>query len=199
MAYRKKFRVNGKWVTRDDIAAKLKVKVNTVTKRLADTPQPWTWANLSRERYKPARAKYRIDNKLYDIQQVAKELKISVHAARGRIYERLETHGKLSWAHLRRNMRGSKKLGRLLKYAPASQMIRDQLREQGKTITCLGRALGVTNFEYVRRLTAGERNITPEMAERIAEALMLDSEETNKFLLAGARQAGWKIKGNIDE
>ena len=199
MAYRKKFRVNGKWVTRDEIAAKLKVKVNTVTKRLADTEQPWTWANLSRERYKPARAKYRIDNKIYDIQQIAKELDISIHAARGRIYERLETHGKLSWAHLRRNMRGSKKLGRLLKYAPASQMIRDQLREQSKTITCLGRALGVTNFEYVRRLTAGERNITPEMAERIAEALMLDSEETNKFLLAGARQAGWKIKGDVDE
>ncbi len=199
MAYRKKFRVNGNWVTREEIGVKLKIKVTTVTKRLADTPEPWTWGNLTRERYKPAPAKYRIDGKTYTIQEVATELKISIHAARGRIYERLESHGKLKWAHLRRNMRGSRKLGKLLKYAPASQMIRDFLFKEGKTIACLGRAINVTNFEYVRRLTAGERVITPDMADRITDALMLDSDETNNFLFACAQQAGWKIKRNTDE
>jgi plasmid maintenance system antidote protein VapI len=194
----KKYKVNQQWYTLQEVAAKLNIKESTASKRLSDTDQPWTWGNLRRERYKPAPAKYRIDNKIYSIQEVAKELKLTIDAARGRIYQRLESYGVLTWHNLRANKRGSGMvLAKLVGDKPASSIIRHHLNKQIKSIAQLGRLIGVTNPEYMRRITAGERTLTPEMAERIAEALMLDDDETNDFYLAGARQAGWKIrKGN---
>lgn len=194
----KKVRVDGLWYTKQEVATKMGLKLSTTSRRLSDTPEPWTWDTLTRQRYKPSPAKYRIDEKTYTITEVATELGISIHAARGRIYERLESHGKLSWVHLRRNMRGSRRLAKLLGNKPAGRMIRNYLNAQNKTITFLGRAIGIKSSESIRKIVSGEVNLTPQMTERIADALMLDADETNDLLIAGAQQAGWNFKRKKD-
>lgn len=188
-----RYLIEGKYYTKGEIGAQLGLKNETVAKRMRATPQPWTWENIKRERIKQPYALYRIEGKSYNIKQVAERLELSENAARARIYERLESRGVLTWDHLRRNMRGATPLRRLLIDKPAAGMIRKALNDQCKTITWLADALGVTNKEYIRRVTAGERVLTPHMAKRVAEALMLDADEEKQLQIAGARQAGWDV------
>lgn len=194
---RKRYRVDGAEVTRYQIAERLGIKPSTVTKRLRQTPQPWTWATLKREKYRPERMLYHIDGKGYTIEQVAKELDITVHAARGRIYERLEVSAKLSWVSLRLAQRGRTALRRLLTNHPAAQMIRDKLNEQQKTVTMLSRLLGFKHNTYMQRVCIGEAPLTPEMASRVADALMFTDAEESRLHHLGAIQAGWKIRKDM--
>jgi len=190
---RKRYRVDGAEYTRYEIGERLKIKPGTVTKRLRMTSQPWTWATLKREKYRPQRMLYRIDGKGYTIEQVAEELGLTVHAARGRIYERLEMDGKLTWVSLRLNQRGRAGLRRLITKHPAAQMIRDKLNEQHKTVTLLARLLGFKQNTHMRKVCIGESPLTPEMASRVADALMFTDEEEARLHRLGAIQAGWKI------
>lgn len=184
--------IDGHFYTKTEVATQLKLKPATVAKRMKSTPQPWTWNNIRRAK-KQAGAIYRIEGKLYTVREVAARLEISLHAARGRIYERLESHGRLTWDHLKRNMRGSTPLRRLLIDKPGAAMIRKALNDQAKTISWLAGAIGVENKEYIRRVIAGERVLTPEMAKRVAEVLMLDADEERQLHIAGAKQAGWDV------
>lgn len=179
--------------TKDEVGAALGINRQSAAKRMRTTPQPWTWAKLKREKYRPPEAKYRIDGKTYTIKEVAAELELTPHAARGRIYERLETHGKLSWDSLRRNMRGATILRNLLVDKPAAAFVRAALNKQYKTIAWLALKLDNTNKEFIRRVTAGERTLTPEMARRMAEVLMLDADEEKQLQRLGAKQAGWDV------
>lgn len=72
-------------------------------------------------------------------------------------------------------------------------VIREHLREEGKTIRDLSEMLGL-KFQSARRLmTPPERNFPPDYVERIIIGLQLDEFDANELRILGAIEAGWNL------
>lgn len=139
------------------------------------------------------KAKYKIDDREYTIDEVSAELGLSVDATRGRIYTRIRAGVVLSWTTLRKPRQGKQRLRKLLVKRPAAQYLRDILNARYLAVAKVAKDLGHKSSLYLQSVLRGEIDVSPQMADRLSDVLMLSDEEERKLHRLGAIQSGWKV------